>query len=113
MAIYEYRAKCLQVISGLTVELGVDLGFGIEMVRKFDLAGVVLFAPSSEVKARVRQLLFAVPEDNNFPHDLLIHTAEAGRSAKVMVLDRSPPLTAWKSVQGYLLEEGLVLREKV
>lgn len=118
MAIYEYRAKCRRVISGLTVELGVDLGFGIGMVRNFDLQGICLKEPSAVVRARVEELLFTGLDGSGInadtvARDLLIHTGQDTDGcyhARVMIFDDSPPLPAWKSVQGILLEEDLVGR---
>lgn len=123
MAIYEYRAKCVRVIDGDTVDLDVDLGFYMRVHRRFRLLGIntpELRGGTDETKAaaqaakqRVKELLFAVPEDNNFPVDLLIHTEKAdsfGRWLAAVMVFRDgnaehPP--AWISIGDILIEEGL------
>ncbi len=114
MAIYEYRAKCIRVVSGLTVELGVDLGFGLNLVRKFDL-GVGLKESSKRVRARVEELLFDGLDDSGInadstPKDLLIHTNQQTDDlymAAVMIwYERDHQ---WTSISDILIEEGLAV----
>ena len=37
---YEYRAKLVKVVDGDTLDLEVDLGFGVKKVDRFRLAGI-------------------------------------------------------------------------
>ena len=94
MAIYEYRAKCVRVVDGGTVDLDVDLGFNMRMVQRFRLQG---FAPFDEKPAIafMYQLLFVA----SVPAPLLIHTSASDEQmvgcdwyAKVMLLEDTLPL---------------------
>ena len=130
MAIYEYRAKCVRVIDGDTVDLDVDLGFHMRALTRFRLLGVNTpelrggdadtKLAAQAAKKRAQELLFAVPEDNSFPVDLLIHTEKAdsfGRwLASVMIftdtlplIPDGPTLPAWISISDILIYEGLGL----
>jgi hypothetical protein len=93
MAIYEYRAKCVRVVDGGTVDLDVDLGFNMRVVQRFRLQG---FAPfEGKAEGVLRQLLFIA----SVPVPLLIHTSASDEQmvgcdwyAKVMLLEDTLPL---------------------
>jgi len=129
MAIYEYAARCLRVVDGDTVDLEVDLGFGMRSIQRFRLMGIDTpelrgGTPESkekakEAKARVEQLLIheVNPQWGDFP--ILVHTEKAdsfGRYlANVLVFvdfsNENPHNPQhWTSVSGILLEEGLAVR---
>lgn len=69
MELYCYRATCIRVVDGDTVDLSVDLGFNIHMAHRFRLRGVdtpeifgvpkesAEFERGSAAKARVQELL--------------------------------------------------------
>ena len=104
MAIYEYRAQCLQVIDGKTVLLQVDLGFSERVTYPFLLKGV------DENSERAAEFLRSLLKDG--APQLLIHT-ESGPTgqyiARVMVFGDygEDKFTCWTSVSDILVDKGL------
>ncbi len=106
MAIYEYRAQCLQVMNGKTVLLQVDLGFSERVTYPFLLKGI---GDSTEDAAELLRSLLLM---KGGAPQLLIHT-ESGPTgqyiARVMVFGDygEDKFNCWTSVSDIIMDKGL------
>lgn len=108
MKLYQYRAVCLRIIDGDTVEMEIDLGMNIKWRGNCRLAGINAkemnaFDPVDKAKAQAAKNWLL----KNCPDWLLIDSKDLdkyGRPIVVMYDERSPG----KSINDQMLELHLV-----
>lgn len=84
---WNYKAKCLRVVDGDTVDLEVDMGFKTYSTHRFRLLGIdtpELRRGTEEQKVagraaakRVRELLFPDGDEGSLSHPLVIFTEKS------------------------------------
>lgn len=115
---FEYKAQCLRVIDGDTIEVMIDLGFGIykkEKVRLADIDTPEIFRPSCDAEKEhgFEAKRFVQSKITEWNSDLrLITKKESGKYGRYIayVYDWDDILLD-KTLGEYLIEEGFEKKE--
>jgi micrococcal nuclease len=91
MNLYEYKARVIRVIDGDTVELLVDLGFGVHKKDKFRIYGI----DTPEVRYRRRGLT-----DEEWEAEKLAGKAASAYASELLPLDAEVIVHTHKDDQG-------------
>lgn len=127
--LYFYKATCLRVVDGDTIDLDIDVGFHTHVHERVRLAGIdtpetygvkktsAEYAEGMKAKARVEELLLPGKKFEFFIETVKDKTGKYGRYLAEVWIDtawRQGPVAegaVWRKLGDILVEEGLAERK--
>lgn len=113
---YEYRASTVRVVDGDTVDLLIDLGFGVSIKERVRLSGINAPERNTPDGPRstetLRSLLFLPEEDGGpMPLPLIVHTSKDRRDKwqrflALIYIDHGGGLSDSPSINDQMVELG-------